>query len=358
MAIRRLFLTISALCLGCLTSLAATYRTPNFVVEAATEKLAREFGDAAEHYRRVKAIEWLGQEMPPWQRPCPIRVDVSPDGPEGATTFDFGQKPIYQYMRIRGPKERLLNSVLPHEITHTVFAFYFQAPVPRWADEGGSVLSEDDRERHLHDQMCRQFLNQGRAMRLNYLFHLREYPGDVMVLYAQGFSITRFLVEQRDRATFLRFVQAGQRQGWDQAVQSFYGFPSVNALESAWIESLRRPRSAATTAVAAHPEPKASVEVAQVKASDLASRRIIRMTAPPVQPDLTPGSARASGASLGQPGERFDTRGVNRASSPTPNGLADPAYEEPTPPLPPPPPIAYPSRPARLGTPSLGPKLW
>lgn len=356
MAIRRLFPVASVLWLVPLSALAATYRTPNFVVEAATEKLAREFGEAAEHYRRVKAIEWLGQEMPPWQRPCPVRVDISPDGPEGATTFDFGQRPISQFMRIRGPKERLLNSVLPHEITHTVFAFYFQAPVPRWADEGGSVLSEDDKERLLHDQMCRQFLNQGRAMRLNYLFNLREYPGDVMVLYAQGFSITRFLVELRDRATFLRFVQAGQRQGWDQAVQSFYGIPSVNALEAAWIESLRRPRAAAATTVAANPQPKAPVEVAQAKASELTGRRIIRTTAPPVLPNLTPGSARASGASLGLPGERFDSRPVSTSALPA-SHLDDPAYEEPSPPLPPPPPIAYPSRPARLGTPSLGPKL-
>ena len=40
--------------------------------------------------------------------------------------------------------ERMLHSVLPHEMTHTVFAHHFRYPVPRWADEGGSVLSEDD----------------------------------------------------------------------------------------------------------------------------------------------------------------------------------------------------------------------
>ncbi len=355
MAIRRLFFAAIALSLFPWFCSAASYRTPNFLVEAATEKLAREFGDAAEHYRRTKALEWLGQEMPPWQRPCPLRVEISPDGPEGATTFDFAQRPLYQFMRIRGPKERLLNSVLPHEITHTVFAFYFQAPVPRWADEGGSVLSEDDRERALHDQMCRQFLNQGRAMRLNYLFNLREYPGDVMVLYAQGFSIARFLVEQRDRATFLKFVQAGQRQGWDQAAQSYYGFANVNALETAWIDSLRKPRSA--TAVASGLNQSPPLELAQVRSTELTGRRIIRTTDPPVQPDLTPGSARASGASLGLPGERF--RSKLPANTPTTvAGLPEPAYEAPEPPLPPPPPIAYPSRPARLGTPSLGPKLW
>jgi hypothetical protein len=320
---------------------AATYRTTNFIVEAATDKLAREFGDAAEHYRREKALEWLGHEMPPWSRPCPLRVEVGPDGPSGATTFDFAQKPIYQFMRISGPRERLLNSVLPHEVTHTVFAFYFGRPVPRWADEGGSVLSEDDIERGRHDQMCRQLLNQGRAMRLGYLFALKDYPSDVMVLYAQGFSISHYLVDISDRATFLKFVHQGQTQGWDGATQAFYGMPNVNALEASWIDSLKKPRSAMIASTSG----SKNGEIA--KAS---GRRMTRTTDPPAQPDLTPGSARGSGATLGEPGERFN-------SKPRPTQLPEPAYEAPDPPLPPPPPLSYPSQPVRLGTPSLGPKI-
>ena len=31
---------------------------------------------------------------------------------------------------------RILDSVLPHEITHTIFATHFGQPLPRWADEG------------------------------------------------------------------------------------------------------------------------------------------------------------------------------------------------------------------------------
>lgn len=62
-------------------------------------------------------------------------------------------------MEIFGQYERLLNSVLPHEVTHTVFAHHFRYPVPRWADEGGAVLSEDEQERYKHDQLARQFLN-------------------------------------------------------------------------------------------------------------------------------------------------------------------------------------------------------
>ena len=117
----------------------------------------------------------LGQEMRPWGKPCPVRVTVTPNGSGGATSFAFDNGRILdQQMHIEGSVERLLNSVLPHEITHTVFAYHFRQPVPRWADEGGSVLSEDDLERSRHDSMVRVILNSGRAIRLRTLFALRD----------------------------------------------------------------------------------------------------------------------------------------------------------------------------------------
>lgn len=350
MAIRRLCAgTVVCLLLSVSSAFGASYRTTNFVVDAPTDQLARQFGDAAERFRREKAIEWLGQEMPNWQRPCPLRVEITHDGPSGATTFDFGQRPISQHMKISGPKERLLNSVLPHEVTHTVFAYYFQQPVPRWADEGGSVLSEDDIERGRHDQMCRQLLNQGRAMRLHYLFNLKEYPSDVMVLYAQGFSIARYLIDMSDRQTFLQFVQHGMRHGWDQAANSFYRTPSLGQLETAWIDSLRKPRTnpgAIASTTGARPA------AARGQSPDqLTGRRVMRSTDPPALPDLSLSTPRASGAALGAPGERFGSAAGARP------GMLPNLDGPPEPPLPAPKPIAFPHQPARLGTPSLGPRL-
>ena len=72
------------------TASAAHYDTPNFSVSAPNAELAKRFGDMAEHYRREKAIEWLGKEMPQWSRKCPLRVEVTMDAAGGATTFTFG----------------------------------------------------------------------------------------------------------------------------------------------------------------------------------------------------------------------------------------------------------------------------
>ena len=141
MSIRRigiLTVLISCLCTG--ISLGASQRTPNFVVEASTPELAAEFGRLAEKYRREKAIEWLGREMPTWPQPCPLKITVTMGGAGGATSFNFLGNRIDQTMHIEGALDRLKVSVLPHEVTHTVFAYHFRQPVPRWADEGGRGL--------------------------------------------------------------------------------------------------------------------------------------------------------------------------------------------------------------------------
>ena len=51
--------------LGAFLSLgASSYRTPNFTVTAATPQIAQQVGQYAEQYRREKALQWLGTEMP------------------------------------------------------------------------------------------------------------------------------------------------------------------------------------------------------------------------------------------------------------------------------------------------------
>src|SRR5262245_40800558 len=180
-----LFIVLAAFCSTAGQSLGAQYQTTNFVVHAPNAQIAQQIGQYAEHYRKEKALLWLGHEMPNWQTPCPLYVQITMDGPSGATSFQFNQGRILSMkMEIQGPLDRLLASVLPHEITHTVFAHYFRCPVPRWADEGGSVLSEDDIERDRHDKLTRSILNQNRQIPLRRLLSLKEYPRDVVCLYA------------------------------------------------------------------------------------------------------------------------------------------------------------------------------
>jgi hypothetical protein len=262
-----------------LASTGAAYRTQNFTVEAPTPQLAQQVGQAAEYYRKEKAILWTGREMAPWPEPCPLRVTVTMGGSGGATSFAFDRGQVLgQHMHIEGTPERLLASVLPHEVTHTVFAHYFRCPLPRWADEGGAVLSEDDIERNRHDLLVRQILNTpGRAIPLRRLFALHEYPGDVMALYAEGYSVSNFLVGSSNRATFLGFVGHGMQYGWDSAARTYYHYNSVEELEQAWLTQLRNTRRQPT-------------EMARGPASGgaaLTGQVVLRQTVPPAQPTLS-----------------------------------------------------------------------
>jgi hypothetical protein len=259
----------------------ASYRTQNFMVEAPTEQIAQQVGVYAERYRKEKALLWLGREMPPWGQPCPLRVTVTRGGAGGATSFAFDNgQVLHQQMHIEGSLERLLNSVLPHEVTHTVFAYHFRCPVPRWADEGGAVLSEDDIERNRHDQMVRQILNSGRAIPLRRLLALKEYPNEVLALYAEGYSVTNFLVSKSSRPAFLNFIADGMRMGvgWDAALQKHYQIRNVEELEQDWHTHLRNTKK----------QPTQLASATKAGNRDGSGQLVVRQTFPPVQPLDTP----------------------------------------------------------------------
>ena len=227
------------------------HETENFIVSAPNKQLAKQFGEYAERYRVEKAREWLGEEMPRWAKPCPLVVEINPRRTGGATTFTFSPRGgvASQDMKIFGETRQLLESVLPHEVTHTVLAHHFGTPVPRWADEGGSVLSENDKERLEHDIKCREFLNASRGIPLRHLFPMKNYPSDTIVLYAQGFSVSNYLIDLggaglKGRRKFLEFLETGMaRDGrnWEAAVAKHYSFANVDDLQEKWIESLRTP---------------------------------------------------------------------------------------------------------------------
>jgi hypothetical protein len=282
---------------GALPSMGASYRTVNFYVEAPTAQIAQQIGTYAEGYRKQKAVEWLGHEMPAWPEPCPIRVRITRGPAGGATSFAFDRgRVLSQDMNIEGSLDRLLASVLPHEVTHTVFAYYFRMPVPRWADEGGAVLSEDEFEKNEHDMRCRQILNTaGREIPLRRLFALRDYPGDVMALYAEGFSISDYLVNTSGKPAFLAFVAHGMNYGWDNAVQTYYRYNNVDELEQAWLTHLRNTRRQPTFLAQNTPRPAAA---------EATNRIVTRQTAPPVQPRLASPTAVFRGKAA--EGERWD----------------------------------------------------
>src|SRR5262249_39138058 len=161
--------------------------TANFVVDASTPQAAKAIAERAEACRKSIARAWLGKEIPAWREPCPVRVKLTNGEAGGLTTFDFAKGHVTgQIIKVEGRLDRILASALPHEVTHTIFAAYFGGPMPRWADEGASLLSEDQRELDRHEQFVANLLAKRTELPLGRLFRMEDYPSDLMGFYGQG----------------------------------------------------------------------------------------------------------------------------------------------------------------------------
>jgi hypothetical protein len=227
----------SVLCLG------ASYRTQNFVVTAPTPQFAQQLAITAENFRRDLAVEWLGHEIPPWSEPCPIRAEVGQQlGAGGATSFAFvGGQPTGWTMSIQGSAQRILDSVLPHEITHTIFATHYGRPLPRWADEGACTIVEHESEKQKQHRLLYEFLTTGRGIAFNHMFAMQDYPSDMLPLYSQGYSLARFLVAQGGKQKFVEYVGDGMRwNNWTKATEKHYQFHSLSDLQVTWLDWVRR----------------------------------------------------------------------------------------------------------------------
>ena len=225
--------------------------TENFVVYAEDEQLARKVSREAERFRKELSIEWLGRELPTWRHKCPIAVKIA-NNAGGETSFAFitnnssRGEPIDWSMKIYGPPDRLLDAVLPHEVTHTIFATHFGRPLPRWADEGACTTVEHEIERSKNHRMLLEFLTSqpSRGIPFNRMFTMRNYPNDILPLYAQGYSVARFLIAKRGRRHFVDYVGRGLEyedrahvlRAWDEATKEFYQYKNLSELQVEWLK--------------------------------------------------------------------------------------------------------------------------
>lgn len=227
----------------------------NFVVYAEDASFARRIANEAERFRKELSLEWLGYEIKPWQERCPISVEIGMHA-GGETSFAFmvppqGGRgyPTGWQMKIFGSPERLLDAVLPHEITHTIFATHFGRPLPRWADEGACTTVEHISERAKNHDMLISFLGgtPSRGIPFNRMFTMKNYPHDILPLYAQGYSLSKFLIGQKGRRYFLDYLSTGmslERPGvelaaWDNATDRHYGYKDLSELQLAWMDWVR-----------------------------------------------------------------------------------------------------------------------
>lgn len=217
-----------------------TAGSENFIVFASSPQWATQVAQAAEKYRSELAMYWLGAELPPWPERCPLYVHSGPSMPaSGETQYALNRGTAGSWsMSVQGTQERVLDSVLPHEITHTIFATHFgplNKYMPRWADEGACTTVEHESEKSKHRTHLQRYLRTGRGLAFNHMFRLKEYPNDILPLYAQGHSAVQFLIDQGGPQKFVEFIGAGmQTENWPDALQQTYAYESIGHFQTQW----------------------------------------------------------------------------------------------------------------------------
>jgi hypothetical protein len=225
-----------------------TYVTANFQIFHNDEELARKVALRAESARRDSAKRWTGAEPKSlWTPKCDLylyptaaifaqETQQPPESPGFSTAGLSGGRVTARLVKLRADNDKMLDAVLPHEVTHIILADLFPVQqIPRWADEGMSVLSEPEAEQALR---ARDLAD---PFRKDVLFHLdvlmkTDYPsGSYWALfYAQSVSLTRYLVGQGTPPQFIRFVKATQQTNIDTALRQHYKIDGVAELEARW----------------------------------------------------------------------------------------------------------------------------
>jgi hypothetical protein len=201
--------------------------------------------------------------------------------------FDRGE--VFGWkMNIQGSRERILDSVVPHEVTHTIFASYFRRPLPRWADEGACTTVEHQSEVAKQERMLVDFLKTGRGIAFSEMFAMKDYPSDVMPLYSQGHSLAQWLIESRGRNAFLEFLADGmQDENWPRAVEQHYGFDGLYTMQTAWLDWVKQGRPQLTPDTSPIGQ-LVSNRAAQPSSATLAAQPAVRTQSPD---DITPVAA-------------------------------------------------------------------
>jgi hypothetical protein len=80
------------------------------------------------------------------------------------------------------------------------------------------------------------------------MFAMKQYPHDIYPLYAQGYSLARFLIMQGGRQHFINYVGAGmtteqpglEPRAWDAATKKFYGYGDLSELQVRWVQWVKQ----------------------------------------------------------------------------------------------------------------------
>lgn len=213
-------------------------RSANFLVEAPETAMAERVLAWCEATRSELLRRWDSapadqpDAVPPWPRPVHVVVHRHHPGFYATTFGSDGSVTITLWAG-----DLHLESTVRHEVCHAVLHLRYPGRyIPRWLDEGLAVCQELPDEQH---RLLEPLRSASRRFSVRQLMLMREYPREVLLFYAQSYSLTDFLVKRHGESALLRFLEASFTLGQEAALKQVLGYADCEALEAAWWSAFR-----------------------------------------------------------------------------------------------------------------------
>ncbi|MFN7813561.1 MAG: hypothetical protein ACK5SI_12965, partial [Planctomycetia bacterium] len=128
-------------------------------------------------------------------------------------------------------------------------------------------------ERGRQHRLLLEFLSTGRGIAFPEMFAMREYPKDVLPLYAQGYSLARYLIDRGGRRKYVAFLADGlANDDWSRALAKHYGVENVVQMQHVWLEWVKQrcpaPPVSVAVATADVPQPGAGSQLVRGQSPD------------------------------------------------------------------------------------------
>jgi hypothetical protein len=235
--------------------------TANFQVCCeGTDLPAQGLARHAESLRKELRAKWLGDgSSAAWKPRCQIllyssqrsyvaAVGRGSERTVGSSLVDVDRGRVMQRrIDLLGQSTEYLSAALPHELTHVVLKDRFAATIlPRWADEGMAILADTDAKQKRHFNDLRQAIITHTTFHVAELLAIENYPSPSRfgTFYGQSASLTNFLVGRKSPEQFTAFIERASTDGYEAALQRFYGISGVPELDRMWRKHLDSERVA------------------------------------------------------------------------------------------------------------------
>ncbi|MCX7805949.1 MAG: hypothetical protein N3A38_12270 [Planctomycetota bacterium] len=135
---------------------------------------------------------------------------------------------------------RLKGSVLPHELTHLVFAGVMpnREKIPRAIHEGIAIFHETDDRRSQLLALLRSKTGSREYIPLQRLLGMPDYPPDPDLFYAESYALVACLIERKGIAAFLSACRRISGENAGRELAALAGSPDIESLERDMISRL------------------------------------------------------------------------------------------------------------------------